>query len=156
MKLFVFDIDDTLIIHTPHGTDYYRNRGDTNLQSLIRGSVSDVNYIYTNGTYGHAENVLQALNLEKDIQKSYARDTIPHMKPHPGSFKYVHNDIRNSLPRGNHQIFFFDDNLDNLWAAKFFGWNTIWITPSSQEIHDFVDATYPNIFEALLRFQKKN
>ena len=51
--------------------------------------------------------------------------------------------------------FFFDDNLDNLWTAKFFGWNTVWITPSSQETHDFVDATYPNIFEALLRFQKK-
>ena len=57
MKLFIFDIDDTLIIHTNEDTDYYTNKGDKHLRSLIQDSISDRNYVFTNGTYGHAEGV---------------------------------------------------------------------------------------------------
>ena len=74
-KIFVFDIDDTLIIHSPTAADYYKeDKKNTGLKKLMNGIGAERIYIYTNGTYSHGEGVINALNLTNDIKKIYARD----------------------------------------------------------------------------------
>jgi FMN phosphatase YigB (HAD superfamily) len=156
MKLFIFDIDDTLIIHINENTDYYNNRGHTQLKELIQNSISDHNYIYTNGTYGHAEGVTNALNIRDDMRLMFARDTIPDMKPYIDSFKHVHKLINRNLQRVSNEYYFFDDLPENLFTAKQLGWITICIHPNfnEQKKHDFIDFSFPNIYQALLHFQR--
>lgn len=156
MKLFIFDIDDTLIIHTNEMNDYYLNRGHTELKSLIDNSISDLNYIYTNGTYGHALGVTNALNIRNSMRLMFARDTVPEMKPYIESFHYVQKMITRNLQRVSNEYYFFDDLPDNLFTAKHLGWITIWIHPnvSEQKKYKFIDYAFPNIFQALLHFQR--
>ena len=156
MKLFVFDIDDTLIIHTNEDTDIYTNKGDMDLRNLIKGSISDYNYIYTNGTYSHADAVTKALNIIDIMKIMFARDTIPEMKPYLDSFQFVQKKILRDLQRSNNEFYFFDDMLENLNTAKKLGWITIYISPDflKKDTLDFVDYSFPNIFQALLHFQK--
>ena len=105
-KIFVFDIDDTLIIHSPTAADYYKeDKKNTGLKKLINGIGAERIYIYTNGTYSHGEGVINALNLTNDIKKIYARDTIPFMKPLMGSFTFLPSQINIG------QIKSFDDNV---------------------------------------------
>ena len=157
MQLFVFDIDDTLIIHTNEDTDIYTNKNDFELRNLIQDSISDHNYIYTNGTYGHADGVTKALNIIDIMKLMFARDTIPEMKPHLESFQYVQKQILRNLQRTNNEFYFFDDMLENLYTAKKLGWITIFINPQflGKDKLFFVDHSFPNIFQALLYFQSK-
>ena len=154
-KLFIFDIDDTLIIHTNEDTNYYQNRGDFELRKLINNSISDHNYIYTNGTYGHAEGVTNALNIRDIMRLMFARDTIPEMKPYMESFQYVQKQITRNLQWITNEYYFFDDMLDNLLTAKQLGWKTIWISPNfKKNNYEFVDYSFANIYQALIHFQK--
>jgi len=158
-KIFVFDIDDTLIIHSPGATDYYKqDKKNTILRDLIRGTGANRNYIYTNGTYSHGENVVRALNLTKDMKKIYARDTIPFMKPLIGSFTFVNNEILQHNYQLMNVTYFFDDMIENLKTAKNVGWRTIWISPSYSlhtDYPDIIDYAFPNIYQALLHFNQK-
>tara|TARA_B100001094_G_C18146151_1_gene780824 strand:+ start:463 stop:933 length:471 start_codon:yes stop_codon:yes gene_type:complete len=156
MKLFIYDIDDTLIIHINENTNYYKNRGDIELRNLIENSISDHNYIYTNGTYGHAEGVTQALNIRGSMKLMFARDTVPAMKPELQSFQFVQQVITNDLSSIHHDYYFFDDMLENLQTAKLLGWKTIYISPDfqNQQKHLFIDYSFPNIYQALLHFQR--
>jgi FMN phosphatase YigB (HAD superfamily) len=154
-KLFIFDIDDTLIIHTNEDTNYYQNKGDFELRKLIKNSISDHNYIYTNGTYGHAEGVTNALNIRDIMRLMFARDTIPEMKPYMESFQYVQKQITRNLQWITNEYYFFDDMLDNLFTAKQLGWKTIWISHNfKKNNYDFVDYSFANIYQALIHFQK--
>ena len=63
-KIFIFDIDDTIIIHTPEYNDYYTpDKENKTLFELLNTLDTDSIYTYTNGTYGHGESVIKALNL---------------------------------------------------------------------------------------------
>ena len=64
MKIFVFDIDNTLILHTNKKTDFYQ-KSDSKISALISNIKVDNVYIYTNGTYGHGEKVHKSLNIPK-------------------------------------------------------------------------------------------
>ena len=35
MDIFVFDIDDTIVLHTKEGNDYYNSNGNTTLRDLL-------------------------------------------------------------------------------------------------------------------------
>ena len=50
----------------------------TDLQNLIKNTISDKNYIYTNGTYGHGQKVKSALLLDKETSKVF-----PNRKLYP-------------------------------------------------------------------------
>jgi len=158
-KIFVFDIDDTLIIHSPTAADYYKeDKKNTGLKKLMNGIGADRIYIYTNGTYSHGEGVINALNLTNDIKKIYARDTIPFMKPLMGSFTFVNNEILQDNYQLLNETYFFDDMVDNLRTAKKVGWKTIWISPQYKNYTnypDIIDYAFPNIYEALLYFNQK-
>ena len=150
MKIFIFDLDDT-IIYYPFGIVDYKNiRIDENL-SRILNNLNSPKYIYSNGTYGHVKEILYKMNLTGMFDKIYARDTIPFMKPYMESFKYIEQDIRKYYNDRN-KYYFFDDRLENLKTAKSRGWYTIWVNIDFLEKPYYVDYAFPNIHTAAMYF----
>ena len=150
MKVYIFDLDDTIIYYPNNIVNYNNIKFDNNLFNLLN-NLKHPKIIYTNGTYGHAEEVLNNMKLNNIFNKIYARDTIPSMKPHINSFKYVENDIKKNINRNN-EYYFFDDRLDNLMTAKSLGWTTIFINLEFIDKPLYIDYSFNNIHSALMYF----
>ena len=150
MKIFIFDLDDTIIYYPNNIVNYDNIKSDLNLYYLL-DNLNSTKIIYTNGTYGHAEEVLKKIKLNNLFNKIYARDTIPLMKPHINSFKYVEKDIKNHINKNN-EYYFFDDRLDNLMTAKSLGWVTIFINLNFIDKPLYVDHSFSNIHSAVMYF----
>ena len=91
-KVHIFDLDDCIIMHNDKEVRYDKiieNRFLTYHLNLC----GDRKYIYTNGTYGHANEVLNKMNIENQFKKIYSRDTINTMKPDIKSALDVQSDI---------------------------------------------------------------
>ena len=150
MKVYIFDLDDTIIYYPNNIVNYDNIKSDLNLYYLL-DNLNSTKIIYTNGTYGHAEIVLKNMKLNNLFNKIYARDTIPLMKPHINSFKYVEKDIKNHINKNN-EYYFFDDRLDNLMTAKSLGWVTIFINLNFIDKPLYVDHSFSNIHSAVMYF----
>jgi len=150
MKVFIFDLDDTIIYYPMGIVDYNKISFDSNLSNLLN-NLNHPKIIYTNGTYGHAEEILKNMKLSNIFNKIYARDNIPYMKPHIKSFNYVLNDIKKNIKSTN-DYYFFDDRLDNLQVAKSIGWYTIWINIDFINKPFYIDHAFPNIHTAVMYF----
>jgi len=171
MKIAVFDVDDTLIIHGKGSQDYYKTKTNDAFKKLLESKNFDKIYLYTNGTHGHGESIAKHLNIYGMISFTYGRDNLQprvnprmqidpdtgmplHMKPSKDSFQFVndsifsHNSINNDI-YNTHEIYFFDDLVDNLKSAKKVGWKTILIKPDDVTEND-IDYVFPNIYSALL------
>ena len=150
MIRLIFDLDDTIILHRNHLSNkkwFY----DDNELSFYLDMYKYPKYIFTNGTYGHATDILNKMKLKKYFpnQHIYARENYPlNMKPDPLSFIKVINHINY---QNNEIIIFFDDQLPNLKIAKAFKWVTVWIHKNSSQSykHNYVDFSFPTIKEAL-------
>jgi putative hydrolase of the HAD superfamily len=150
MKVFIFDLDDT-IIYYPHGiVDYSNIYPDATLFNLFE-NLKYPKIIYTNGTHGHAINILKNMRLTEQFTAVYARDTMPAMKPDMISYKFVENDIRKNIDEKN-KYYFFDDILDNLQTAKSRGWETIWVHEDFMNKPFYVDLAFPNIHTAIMYY----
>jgi len=150
MKIFIFDLDDT-IIYYPFGiVDYKKIRPDITLSMLLK-KLNGIKLIYSNGTHGHVIDVLKNMELLNIFNYIYARDTIPYMKPHIQSFKFVEEDIKKNKNKNN-EYYFFDDLLENLQTAKSIGWKTIWININFIKPPYYVDYAFPNIHTAIMYF----
>lgn len=154
MLYYLFDLDDTIVIHPPNiNDDMYDLKPDPCLQNLLN-NLKYKSFIYTNGTYGHAELVLNKMKLD-NFKKIYARDTMPFMKPHIKSYNFVQKNIlfQDYNTDLNNTFIFFEDTLENLRMAKNLGWFTIWIHPhyNRGKLYDFVDYSFPNIYDALYK-----
>ena len=148
MKVFIFDLDDT-IIYYPFGiVDYDNIRPDVTLFNLL-DELKYPKIIYTNGTKGHAEDILKNMRLTRSFTAVYARDTMPAMKPMMESFSFVEKDIRKHINEKN-KYYFFDDRLENLQTAKARGWETIWVHDDFMNCPYYVDHAFPNIHTALM------
>ena len=157
MDVFVFDIDDTIIMHTKELNDYYDSNNNTILSEILSGFKDVKFYAYTNGTFGHGKAVADNLNLP--LERVFGRDTIPFMKPEQKSFLFVDTEIRSELKEKGikvKDIYFFDDLRDNLYVASRFTWKTILIDPSIGKKESYIDYVFPNIYEALLHLKRKN
>ena len=150
MNHYIFDLDDTLILHRNniHYEWIYEDQVLTHYLKKCNGTK----YIYTNGTIDHAENVLKRMNITDEFHNVYSRDSFEQMKPSVISAVRLHRDIRKHL---GDKMIFFDDLLDNLLTGKLLGWTTVWISPihelKGQYAH--VDYAFPNIIEALKYIQ---
>jgi FMN phosphatase YigB (HAD superfamily) len=156
MDIFVFDIDDTIVLHTNEGNDYYNSNGNTTLRDLLSEFENLNCYIYTNGTFGHGKAIVDNLDLHVDM--IFARDVIPYMKPERRSFMFVNNEIKQDIRKQKKtikEIIFFDDLKDNLKMAKHFGWTTVLINPNLKEKENFIDYVFPNIYESIIYFKLK-
>ncbi len=156
MDIFVFDIDDTIVLHTNEGNDYYNSNGNTTLRDLLSEFENLKCYIYTNGTFGHGKAIVDNLDLHVDM--IFARDVIPYMKPERRSFMFVNNEIKQDIRKQKKtikDIVFFDDLKDNLETAKQLGWTTVLINPDLKEKENFIDYVFPNIYESIIYFKLK-
>ena len=153
MDIFIFDVDDTIIMHTKENNDYYSTNNNSTLKELLSEFKNLKSYIYTNGIFNHCSYVVNVLGL--DVEIIFARDVIPYMKPDERSFDYVNTMIKNENKEIKN-IFFFDDLKENLYVAKRIGWNTIWINPNLSEKEDYIDYVFPNIYESILYLKRKN
>tara|TARA_B100000575_G_scaffold110656_1_gene88099 strand:- start:1714 stop:2202 length:489 start_codon:yes stop_codon:yes gene_type:complete len=159
-KILIFDIDDTLIMHTKDRHDYYTMNSGETLKQLLDQIKYDKIYIYTNGTYSHGYNVTKNLKIY-DVALIFARDNIPiprpkQMKPSLQSFNYVHKTIIQNIQSEKNQYYFFDDMKENLQTGKTLGWITILIHPDFvNQKESYIDYAFPNIYQALVYFQLK-
>ena len=147
---YVFDLDDTLIIHKKGvRINYDMIQTDLELKKLLSKCKGPC-YIYTNGTGGHALDVIEKMNIKDQFEKIYSRDTIPYMKPLYESFSRVHLDLseRDPLPK---VVFFFDDLLENLETAKQLGWITFWIHPDAikGKYYHYINNSFTDIKKCL-------
>ena len=160
-KVFIFDIDDTLIIHTKEDNDYYNIDPGEDIKQLIESLGTRHLYIYTNGTYGHGHQVIKNLKLLFHFSLIFGRDNIPidppyQMKPFLRSFKYVQETIEDKIQSKNNTFYFFDDMKANLRTAKSLGWVTILIHPDFiNQDEEYIDYLFPNIYHALVFFSLK-
>ena len=152
---YIFDLDDTLIIHKNTHINYNLISEDHLLTQLLH-KCRGPRYIYTNGTGNHALAVLDQMNIKHHFDKIYSRDTIPYMKPDNRSFNDVQNDISYRYPISK-TIFFFDDRLENLKAAFQMGWFTFWIHPNHSlgNQYDFVTMSFSTIKDCLTYLETK-
>mgnify|MGYP001172273936 FL=1 len=150
MNILVFDIDNTIILHTKNENDFYNKKSESRISELISQINHEKAYVFTNGLYRHGYGVVKNLYLSDNITKIFARDTIPSMKPSKKSFQYVNNEIIKDTKTSDIQIYFFDDLIENLEAAHNIGWKTIWISPYYIDKKGFIDYSFPNIYEALI------
>ena len=153
---YVFDLDDTLIIHKKGvPINYDMIQPDPELSNHLNKCNGSC-YIYTNGTGGHALDVIEKMNIKDMFEKIYSRDTIPYMKPFHESFTSVQNDLseRDPLPK---VVFFFDDLLENLETASKMGWITFWIHPNyhTGKYYSFVKMSFSNIKSCLRYIETK-
>lgn len=160
MKIAIFDVDDTLIIHSRKSGSYYKKCSNDDLKKLILSKGFDKIYFYTNGTYGHGEGVAYHLDIQDHVSFIYGRDNLEkmiggrkHMKPSIESFMFVDNSIKYDCDilddKTKHEFYFFDDLKNNLYTAKLIGWKTILIKPENVK-EDFIDYIFPNIYSALI------
>ena len=156
---YVFDLDDTLILHK---NQIYTSlfiydwiHEDKELTHYL-ANCKGFKYIYTNGNLKHALSVLEKMKIRDQFKKVYSRDTIKYMKPDKRSIQDVHNDI-SSIDKGPKVILFFDDQLANLQMASDMGWHTIWIHPqySISDKYNYVNLAFGNIKDALSFLEKR-
>ena len=149
-KILIFDLDDTIIMHNNRVTEY-GNIKENHFLTYHLNLCEGEKYIYTNGTFSHANTVLNNMNLINHFKKIYSRDTVNKMKPDKESAIAIQDDIISIEQSSDNEYIFFDDQLINLESAKKIGWKTIWIHPqhSHSNQYPYVDKGYSNLISAL-------
>lgn len=148
--ILIFDLDDTIIMHHNQRVKYH-NIKENHFLTYHLNLCEGEKYIYTNGTYDHANIILNKMNISKVFKKIYSRDTINEMKPDKSSALDIERDIISIEKSKDNQYIFFDDQLVNLKTAKELGWKTIWINKDHYHYkkYPYVDQGYSNLINAL-------
>ena len=135
----VIDIDDTLYVHKSTKMDYNNILPNIDLSNEIQ-RIKLPKYILTNATFGHANEILNKMDLDEEFNKPYKE-----------CYERVQRDIMKDLNKQVDEYLFFDDLLENLEGAKEHGWIPIWISPNYKEAYKypFVYRAFPSLTEAL-------
>lgn len=166
MNKYIFDLDNTLysdleIIDVEFDNDnieiFYNSIKPKYFLNQLIEQLSPV-YLFTNGTIEHVNEVLKKLKFKNIFKNknSLTRDEMKDsMKPDIEVFKKA---IQKFELKKNDNIFFFEDNSQNLKIAKIlFNWNTILINPYLEYKPEYVDYLFKTIENAVLHFVfKKN
>ena len=146
----VIDIDDTLYVHKSTKMDYYNILPNIDLTKELQ-RLQYPKYILSNATFGHANEILNKMDLDDEFKKIYARNNMSISKPHKECYERVQLDIMKDLNKQVDEYLFFDDLLENLKGARDHGWIPIWISPNYKEAykHPFVYRAFPSLTEAL-------
>jgi len=152
-NIYIFDLDDCIIMHNGKPVRYYNIHENIMLTHYLDKCKGD-KYIYTNGTFVHANTVLDKMKLTNRFKKIYSRDTVDTMKPDYNSALDVQNDIEIISLSKQNNIIFFDDQIVNLKTAKKLGWKTVWIHRDSYMKYEYpyIDLSFPSLVSALRYF----
>ena len=107
MKIFIFDLDDT-IIYYPFGIVKYENIKIDETLSMLLNNLKSPKIIYSNGTYDHVKEVLdktlsnrEVENLSLDYSKQIFR-RLEAIEPLKGFLEYlaIHKEINKHIISG--------------------------------------------------------
>ena len=113
----VIDIDDTLYVHKSTNMDYNNIKPNPDLTKELQ-RLQYPKYILTNATVGHANEILNKMDLDEEFKKIYARNNMPIRKPHKECYERVQLDIMKDLNKQIDEYLFFDELIENLEVAK--------------------------------------
>ena len=173
MKLpsFIFDVDYTLynskdIPEEENDTEditelfYSLFRPKKNLYELLEHYMGK-QYLFSNGNLSHVNEVITKIGLQPLFSENKIAtldDYIERPKPYVQSYKFA---IKKFNIQPLDEIYFFEDNLDNLKIAKQkYHWNTIYIdedktTKKKKSHYSYVDYTFKDIIKALTYLTEK-
>ena len=148
-NIYIFDLDDTLYQKDEKGD--YCNFVDINLLEKLLGTK----IMFSNAKMVHCNMWIHKLNINNYFQVILSSDVLQGYKPNP--IIYGKLMIYCGLTY-DYNIYFFDNLVENLVAAKQLNWTTILIDPywkrMDQKYHNiykkFVDNSFDNINDALL------
>ena len=157
MVKFIFDLDYTLysandLIETDTSHIYYNSFTPKNFMKHLLTQIPYDKFIFTNGSFSHAEIVLDKLSIKNQFNDVLSTDMVfNRLKPEIIMYEAA---IQKFDIKKNEDVFFFEDSDDNLKIAKNkFNWNTILISPVSiGRKPKYVDYIFKTIEEALLFF----
>ncbi len=155
MNKYIFDLDNTIYsdkeVNENESLFYQSLKKKPFINNLIT-QLKDV-YLFSNGTQEHVEKTINLMDLNKFFynKNTLSRDSMNGlMKPDLTVFDMALD--RFSL-KSNDNIYFFEDNLDNLYTAKvYLNWTTVLIDDEIKIKPDFIDYIFPKIENALLHF----
>jgi len=156
MLHFVFDLDDTLIIHRGQ-INYEWIYPDRSLCSILsRCSERGLCHLYTNGTKSHADVLLEKMDLARFFKERVYPREFHGLKPSVSSFTKVGDKICAGDTCEDNHIIFFDDMIENLKTAKDFGWTTIWISRYHGSVghYPYINHAYGSVVDALTKIHK--
>ena len=118
----------------------------------LLGQINSEKFIFTNGSYSHADLVLDKLenkNLFKDIVSTDM--VLDSLKPAPIMYEAA---IEKFKIKKGEKVYFFEDSSENLEMAKNrYNWTTVLVDPVSDgKKAKFIDYRFKTIEEALLFF----
>jgi putative hydrolase of the HAD superfamily len=156
---FVFDLDLTLYnekecTESKNQKVYYNSFKTKPFLNQLLEAIPYKKFILTNATFAHAEDVLARLGIDKHFSKILSTDMVEGaLKP---SIPIYLSAMKEFGLKPNDNIFFFEDQPDNLHTAKTqFGWTTILLTDRKMKKPKYIDYIFPKIEDALLFFQIK-
>ena len=157
MVKFIFDLDYTLYsandcIETDNSNIFYNSFKKKKFMNHLLRQIDYEKYIFTNGSYSHAELVLKKLENEEMFKDVVSTDMVlDNLKPAPIMYEAA---IKKFNIKKGEEVFFFEDSIENLeMAKKRYNWNTILIEPNSfGKKSKYVDYRFKTIEEALLFF----
>lgn len=159
MVKYIFDLDYTLysasdVNDKGSDRDFYNSFKPKEFMNHLLDKLDGNNYIFTNGNFHHAMDVIKKMNLAWNFKDIQSTDMVSDkLKPDPEVYNEA---IKKFKILKNETIFFFEDSVENLITAKEFGWNTILIEPKfSGKKPAFIDYAFKTIEEALLFFVVK-
>ena len=79
MKIAVFDVDDTIILHGNESHNYYTT-SNSNFRELLESKNFNKIYLYTNGTWGHGNSIAEHLNIQDMVSFIYGRDNLRQVR----------------------------------------------------------------------------
>ena len=151
MLYWIFDLDLTLYqLPANKEFDYKYLNKDEQLLHLLK-SIPCEKLMFTNGTYGHANNCIKKIELYDIFSNIVSRDMINCLKPANSSYeKFIKlNNIKNK-----DKCVFFDDQPINLIESKKYGWITVLIS-KEKVFEERIDFQFSNIHLALNYFLSK-
>jgi FMN phosphatase YigB (HAD superfamily) len=151
MLYWIFDLDLTLYqLPINVNFDYKHLTKDDQLNYLLT-MLPCKKILFTNGTYNHAINCLNKIDIKDKFMDIVARDTINDLKPRNTAFNSF---LKINNINVNDKCVFFDDQVNNLVASKKYGWNTVLIS-SESILNDDIDFQFNNIYLAINYFLSK-
>ncbi len=157
MVKFIFDLDYTLYsandcIETDNSNIFYNSFRKKKFMNHLLDQIKHDKYIFTNGSYSHAELVLEKLDNKELFKDIVSTDMVlDNLKPAPIMYEAA---IRKFNIKNGEKVYFFEDSEENLQMAKDnYNWNTVLIDPISfGKKPKYVDYRFKTIEEALLFF----
>jgi len=157
MKHYIFDLDDTLLLHR-NDIHYEWIREDPELLHHL-SLCPYPKHIFSNGNKKHVSGILTKMKLDDYFTIVVSRENFGY-KPSLHAMNQMNQAVtrydyakqtQNLHESPTPEIWFFDDRRENLEAGKIFGWKTVWIHPqaSHYESDGIVDYGFQDVKQAL-------